>query len=310
MEQPYYHYKAFGLVFRSAIEHPDFVPLEGEWEPDCHISLGAVPRKLPQPDTEGAAYEACGHRFLLKIENVGRYLIEDGNRITIDKIPNATLRETIVFLWASAMAVLLHQRGIIIVHGSAICTDNGAVIFSGPSGSGKSTLASVFSLKHGAGMISDDISAIAVNSDGQAVVLPGYPLMKLWRDSADQLGYTWDDGKLIRDNVNKMIVDIRRSFVDRELPLRQVYLLAYKNEGSASIAEISGFKKMEMMMGKVFRKNYLKANESATTEVFRAFSGILPQIRLCTLVRQHGIAELEATVQSIIEDLREAGFYP
>jgi hypothetical protein len=308
--QPFYHYRAFGLVFRSVIEHPGFVPLEGEWEPDCHISFGNVPRKLPQPEAEGAAYEASGRRFLLKIENVGRYLVEDGNRITIEKMPGATLRETIVFLWASAMAVLLHQRGVVIVHGSAIRTAKGAVIFSGPSGSGKSTLASVFTLKHGAGMISDDISAIAINSDGLAVVLPGYPLMKLWRDSADQLGYTWDHDKRIRDNVNKMIVDTRGKFVDQETPLRQVYLLSYKNEGPVTITEVSGFKKMELMVGKVFRKNYLKANESATSEIFKAFSGILPRIRVCTLERLHGIAELNTTVQCIEEDLRQAGFYP
>jgi len=263
MQQTNYFYKAFGLVFKSCIEHPEFLTQEPTDYPDCTITFGQVPKKLAYPDKTGGAYQTQGKRFLLRIENVGRYLIESGNTITIDKSPAATDRETIIFIWASAMAALLHQRGMLIIHGSTVKIGESAVIFSGPSGSGKSTMVSAFSSLKDSFIVSDDISAIRLNENGQPVVLPGYPMMKLWRDSSEKFGIEWDETRFIRENVKKMIVNTSNRFHDKEVGLRQIYLLSYKNSGNAEIHEITGYKKLELLTGKIFRKNYIKKMKTA-----------------------------------------------
>ena len=307
MKQQHYYYKTFGLLFKSCIEHPEFLAESEEADPDCLISFGSVPKKLANPDNAGGVYQSRGRHFLLKIDHVGRYLIENGEKITIDRTPGATVHEITLFLWASAMAVLLHQRGIFIVHGSSIMKGEHAIIFSGSSGSGKSTIASTFAARKGALIISDDISAIALDPAGVAVVLPGYPLMKLWRDSSDILGLEWDEERLIREKVNKMMVNISDSFAQHPVPLRQFYLLSYKSSGPAVITEVNGYKKLELLTGKIFRKNYLKKGESCTLDVFTEASKILPQIRICTLQRMHGITHLSETIEMIEQDLLHSG---
>lgn len=304
MNPPYFHYKAFGLVFRSTIRHPELPEISHDADPDCLINFGKVPYRLEKSELEGVAFSSAPKKFLLRIEHVGRYLVEDGKLITIEKTPGATDREVIVFLWASAMAALLHQRGVAIIHGSAIDTPLGAVIFSGPSGSGKTTTAAAYAVKNKEMVITDDISAIAMGQHGKPVVLPGYPLMKLWRDSSDKIGFQWDENNIIREDVRKMLVSVSDRFLDTPALLRQIYLLSYKNGGYPEIRELTGVKKLELVMGKVFRKNYLKSNQAGTRDMFNTFSALLPHVRVCTLERPHGIDFLDRTLQVIEEDLR------
>jgi hypothetical protein len=306
MHQPTFFYKAFGLTFSSCIEHPEFTAIDEIARPDCTINFGPVPQRLSDPDATGVIHQVHGGCFLLRIANVGRYLVENGNSITIDKAPGASERETLIFLWASAIAALLHQRGIMIVHGSAIKTNESAVIFSGRSGSGKSTLASAFAEAKDALIISDDICAISINENGIPMVLPGYPLVKLWRDSSEKVGLDWDDSRLIRESVNKMMINVSDRFVDFAVPLRQFYLLSYKNSGPATLNEINGYKKLDILLGKIFRKNYLKKNELWQEDIFRDAAKILSQIRLSALERQHGMAFLDETLDLLVQDLKQS----
>jgi hypothetical protein len=303
----HYYYKAFGLTFRSCIEHPDFISENEIADPDCIISYGAVPQKLKGPFNTEGVFQITPTRYLLNIDKIGRYLIENGKKITIEKAPGASERELLLFLWASAIAALLHQRGIIIVHSSAINLGGHAVIFSGRSGSGKSTIASTFATQKNARIISDDISAIYLNESGIPMVLPGYPLVKLWRDASEKLEIEWDETNLIRESVNKMIVNVSDRFEKNAVPLRQIYFLSYHNSGPALISEITGYKKLELLMGKIFRKKFVRKMKPGTTDVFLEASRILPQIRLCTLQRQHGMAILDETTGIIEIDLKQAG---
>ncbi len=306
MPQQYFYYKAFGLTFKSCMEHPGFIVENETASPDCTISFGTVPRKLSGYGRIQAEGSKTGGQFLLKIKNVGRYLVANGESITIEKAPEATDRDVLLFLWASAIGALLHQRGMIIIHGSSIKTGEHAVIFSGTSGSGKSTIASAFVSENEAQIISDDISAITIAESGIPVVVPGYPLIKLWRDSSEKLLIEWDDTMLIRESVNKMIVKIGDRFASKAVPLSQFYLLSYKNSGPPAISEITGYKKLELLMGKIFRKKFVWKMEAGPVDVFMDASAILPYVRVCTLERMYGIAYLDETIAMIENDLRQA----
>ena len=99
---------------------------------------------LQDPGGQGVLYQSAPRQFLLKISRVARYLVSDGNEIIVDPEPDADLSAIRLFLFGSAFGALLHQRGILPLHGSAIVTSRGAVVFAGVSGSGKSALACAF----------------------------------------------------------------------------------------------------------------------------------------------------------------------
>ena len=51
---------------------------------DIYISKGKVPETLVSPEDEGVVYQAKANTFLLKLDKVGRYLVEDGKCITVE----------------------------------------------------------------------------------------------------------------------------------------------------------------------------------------------------------------------------------
>ena len=93
-----------------------------------------------------------------------------------------------LFLLGSVMGALLHQRGWLPLHGSAIRLPDGtAAIFMGPSGVGKSTLAAAFR-RRGYAVAADDVSLIFTGADGSPLLQPAYPELKLWAEAAAKIG--------------------------------------------------------------------------------------------------------------------------
>jgi hypothetical protein len=72
---------------------------------------------------------------------------------------------------------IIAHAGQLVVHASAVETDQGAILFAGPSGRGKSTLAASLH-QRGYPLLGDD--AIVIRSDGCMAV---YPSLRLFPDS-------------------------------------------------------------------------------------------------------------------------------
>lgn len=81
--------------------------------------------------------------------------------------------------------MLLHQRGLYILHASAVATHNIAIAFLGDSGAGKSS-ALAASVDQGWIGITDDLTAVHVNTDNVSLY-SGVPKMKLSAAAATQL---------------------------------------------------------------------------------------------------------------------------
>ena len=79
---------------------------------------------------------------------------------------------------------VLDDLGHLMIHGSAVATPNGAVVFIGDSGLGKSTLAGSFS-SAGLDLLSDDCMRLNADPDGVVSCIPTYRSLRLWPDSAD-----------------------------------------------------------------------------------------------------------------------------
>ncbi len=75
------------------------------------------------------------------------------------------------------LSAFLGYEGDLVLHGSAVALDGGAVVFCGPSGSGKSTVAAAMALS-GTSVITDDALRVTFGA-GSPRCFPGVPELRL-----------------------------------------------------------------------------------------------------------------------------------
>lgn len=131
------------------------------------------------------------------------------------------------------MGVLLMQRGILPLHGSAVVIEGKVYAIVGQSGAGKSTLAAAFA-RSGYPLMTDDVIAVDF-AGGAALVHSSYPQQKLWEESIEQLGLHDRDYPSIYQRVNKYAVPIRSRFCREALPLAGIVELVKSDEQEPSI---------------------------------------------------------------------------
>ena len=137
-------YWAYGLSIHAELACPElpFLALEAG-KPDVTIRLLPSSEDALEP-LENGYYEVQPGIFRLAVQGVAQYRVEEGSRIFIEPLPDVPLEKVRLFLLGSAMGALLYQRGLFPLHGSAVETPWGAMIFVGAQGAGKSTLAAQF----------------------------------------------------------------------------------------------------------------------------------------------------------------------
>jgi hypothetical protein len=154
-------------------------------------------------------------------DSVGAFLVRDGCEIVIEPDPAATPERIRLFLLGAAMGVLLHQRGLMVLHASAVEMDGGVVAFLAPKWGGKSTMAAVLHSR-GHPLVTDDILAIDL-SGPTPVVHPGFPQLKLWPDTLALLGEDSSDVRRLHPQIEKRDYRAEARFPHRPLPLRAVF---------------------------------------------------------------------------------------
>lgn len=218
-------YDAYGLHLHSALALPELLPAPAR-HPDVTIGYGEVPAALENPLGQDAAYQARPGQFLLTLDGIASFLVQDGSTIAIDPAPQSDDADVRVFLLGSAFGALLHQRGVLPLHGSAIETSHGAVAFVGHSGHGKSTLASAF-YQRGCRVLSDDVCAITLDT-GTPVAWPAYPRLHVWADVLEQLHHGLPQAR-VQAKFDKYGIPVTAQFVTQSLPLVAIYELCPVN---------------------------------------------------------------------------------
>jgi len=232
-----YYYKAFGLNFSSEIQVPGMIEGSVSDRSDVKIFLGKVNPNIIEAIIEGSNYCLNNKNIYLWWDDIGKVEISDGNQITVDPIAdleNSDETNIIPFLLGPVMALLLHQRGFLVLHGSSIKVNDGAVTFIGYRGLGKSTTA-INLYKKGYPLVTDDILAIKFDNDDLPVVYPGYPHARL---SEDSYFHIKDDTNIltpIRTIVGKVFCDASRGFLQDPIKLEGIYVLEKSDQTKISI---------------------------------------------------------------------------
>lgn len=116
----------------------------------------------------------------------------EGRRIGYVVEPGASDRDVRHLLIDQVLPYLLVLDGALVLHGSCVAVDGGAVGFIGPTGAGKSSMAAAF-VQAGAALMADDLVVLEPHGEGY-VVSPTYPSLRLWEDSAAHFSGAAPDG--------------------------------------------------------------------------------------------------------------------
>ncbi len=247
-------YQAFGLTIRSDIQCPELIP--GNANPDVCIRRTKIPDIFVEHEELEHFWRATPEYFYFSIHTVGKYLVTAGNTVLVEQHPKASDADLRVFMLGTCLGVLLHQRGILPIHGSGIVVDDSGVVFSGEIGAGKSTLASSF-MQRGWKIIADDVCAIRFDTQDQPIIQPGYAQVKLCRDTAVHLGISVND----HDRVSSYSDKIRLSTIDfmqqETVSLSILYFLAKHEREDISIRELSGRNKFFSIGENTYRKSLI-----------------------------------------------------
>lgn len=127
------------------------------------------------------------------------------------------------YVTSQAMATLLHQRGHLLLHASAVVLNGRAVAFLGAAGGGKSSLAA-FLYSIGCPIVTDDIAVVSWNLRPPRL-LPGFPQIRIWPDSALSLGYEPKKLAPVYPGWEKRILPAPRGFSLKPVPLSHLVIL-------------------------------------------------------------------------------------
>jgi len=253
VNQEKYTYACFGLIIESEIELPELYAIEKK-SPDVKIRQGNVPKHLPVIYGGGALFEIGPTDFLLRFEKIGSFRVENGKNITVQSFEGTRPEEVRLFILGSVMGALLHQRGVLALHGSAITNGQKSIVVIGKSSVGKSSVAAFFSQK-GYEIISDDITAIKFQN-GTSLVSPGIPQIKLWRDVIEHLKMGNDLIK-IRPDFEKYAKSIRNHYSSSPKLIDTIIHLDTRNTVDYNLSKITGFDKFNCLLSNTYRYQYL-----------------------------------------------------
>jgi len=219
-----YYYNVFGLNFASELEMPMLIAISKPDNIDVNVRFGIVPDRLEDAVDSRVLFDSKPGHFLLRFNSYPlKYHITNGNLITIQNNDFEDWEFIRIFLLTASFAAIFHQRNSIPLHASGVLVDGEAVLFAGNSGAGKSTTAAALRRK-GYTLVADDLSIIHKDNNGQIVVEPGVPFVKLWKDSFELLEQDIPENSRIRKEVEKYFLPTT-DLVSQAVPIKRIYFL-------------------------------------------------------------------------------------
>ena len=295
-----FSYLAYGLGIRAAMPLPELVV--GEAEEEVSIRFGGVDQPPSETSEKGSShYRLASNEDCLFWQGVGSFLVQGGRDIVVDPSPGLDERMLRLFILGPILAVLLRQRGHLLLHASAVAVADEAVLFLGSSGWGKSTMAAVLHSR-GHSLITDDIAVLQAE-ESHPMLFPGFPQLKLWPEALVSLG---DDPETLprwNPHFEKRARSASHRFPSTPLPIKRIYVL---NEGDAP--EILPLRPQEAFM-ELVRHTYgsdyglQTAMGVGSTSHFLKCATIANQVAVCSLKRQRALSQLPNLSRLVENDL-------
>lgn len=209
------------------------------------------------------------------------------------------MQSVCLYLLGSCIGAILHQRSQLVIHGNAIVIDGKAIIVAGPSGIGKSTLAAAFHAR-GYQILADDLAVINELNE----VLPSYPQIKLWEDSAEKLKINHEQLDRIRLQVRKYEYPILEGYCDQPVPVAAVFILHSHNKDNFEVEHIKGLEKYTPLKNNTYRTGYIKGMNVAP-QFFARCGQFANSIELAHITRPNAGFKLDELVDFILQQVNK-----
>lgn len=280
-----YYYKVYGLNVESEILVPELTTLENNIENNIDVKIHYKPMtddiKLKVDEGKKAFYN--GKEVWFHIDNVGTYLIQNGDTVTIDLCENPDLNILKVYILGSVLGIILLQRNIVAIHGGSIVINNKGCIFTGDKGAGKSTLTTALR-QRGYDFVSDDVGAIELNDI--PMINPGFGYQKLCEDAMTKLGYDSSKYTPFRSDMNiKYIVPALDNFVSEKVPFNALFEIEQGDTQTVEVVEVTGNEKLQKIIKNVFRIEVLMYSGGVPGDYFKKCIEIAKHIKFYKITR-------------------------
>jgi hypothetical protein len=295
-----YNHNAYNLGICSALPLPELQP-SAEATADVTILFGSLDWSPPPQAiaSEELYIEVLPDEAYFFWRQLGKFRVARGTEIIIDPLPNVEERLLRLPLLGTIFAVLLHQRGRLVLHASAVAIDGEAIIFVGNKGRGKSTMAATL-YGRGHQLISDDVVALEIDEAGQPIVIPGFPQFKLYPEAALLcLGDDPEELPELVDGYEKRSRRVADGFVQDPSPLRNIYVL-----GRGPVSRIEPLDQQTSLLTLIansyvarFGKQLLQGAEASTH--LRQCTALLAKVSVYRLDRPDSLALLPSTAQMV-----------
>ncbi len=244
-----YKYLVSGITIQSDIYYSELVETDNEYE--VTLSYGKVPKHLIKNNVDFPFIEANENQYLLRLENIGRLLIENGTTITIEKDANGNSHDIEKYVMTNILGALSYQRDWIPMHGGVFVHNRKGILITGASGNGKSTILTALMSK-GYKILSDDISNLKI-IDNKIFAFPCFPYLLIWDKTAKKFNLETIDKKRIRKDMEKYIYPMDKNiFHDTPIELSKIYFLL-NEEIKEDVISIQGRNKIETLKKNTYK---------------------------------------------------------
>lgn len=300
-----FNYAVFGLRVASEIALPELCGARDfPGRADLEIRIGPAPEILAGGVRVDASVAALPGRLLLDVEP-GRYLVEDGRRITVEPRPGASERDLRGYLLGSAFGAAWHQKGRLPLHANVVALGEDAIAFVGDSGAGKSTLAAQFH-RMGRRVLNDDVSLVTFDARGAPLAWPGLRRIKLWDDALRALGFEPASLERVFEGEEKYSLPLPEGRDGEPLRLRRIYVLGRADDGEVRLDRLRGRAALEAVLTNIYRWEFAGPLGCAAGQFAQAVR-LAAACEVFTLSRPWRPASLARDSEAVASRLLEGG---
>jgi AAA domain len=304
-----WQYQISGLSVASEIVLPGTSLQRNTGEHDVLVRRGLLPTHLEGATSQGPGWAFRNSTYLFEVPALARFLVSDGREIVVDVDQMGDERDASIFVLGTAFSILLHQRGHLVLHGSAVAVDGKVVVFCGPSGAGKSTLAASLMNKDYA-FVNDDTCHVRFGGDGKPVVFPDGTPLKLRADAVESLSLGARKGAAVHSSNHKFFVSPAREAQASARQLAAIYVLTEAPaSGMASILRPSLLESVALLRQNAYRPNLIDAL-NMEERYFQDTARLLSNVGVFRLVRTVAFSATPLAVHTLEAHWRELGLIP
>ena len=293
-------YFIHGLIVLSQMSFPELVSIENTDNFDVIIDYDDfIPqiigvREVDLSDFTKIFISPDGIDLLWN--NIPLLRVLDGCKININ--PNTGLEENFLrlFILGYGFAILLYQRGNLILHANAIDMGDGALVLLGSRGSGKSTTSLALS-RGGYGLVADDILHIKFDSN-YPTVFSGFPRIKLWPDIIKGINEDLESIPRIHSKAEKRSYPLVHNFLTKSQRIKSFYFIEKGNQ--TEIEEMSSFDTLNELLKSSYCFKLFDENDLANN--LKQCGELIKKVPVKKLRVKHSLKDFPQLVKIIEED--------